>query len=552
MNSNDAGKLKVLVIIASYIVPLICLLFLDLDEKIDPMLFYLVMVVVFPTVILLFTKALKNEFIPYILLQLIFIFIFIGNKLPLPGLFKPYILIFGQSVVIAGYYIINNFKYLWRTHIPFRLLFIFFILNIPYYLFHHTDFRSSGLTEAYDYAELMKNLKQLLSMGFTPVGRSFSGAETKLAIYLASLSAIVCFTVPLMLYNKLQTVKEVNYRILKIVKFTLYGFCFHFVAVAFCISIGFSQIGFLGGRLVGDFIGDVGLGFHLYMSIFAIMLLGYKIFLNRNNLLPEGKKKLYNMLLNFFMLVCWSLVILHVNKTTIMLLSVSFLTIFTSTMFLSGEKLNFEFINEKIIKNVKYLIAPVLAGFALIMFNMDFVDKVTYNITERFSSTGTLDLRATMWRYFIEDWIQELNIFNFIFGFGIDSSRELAFFLTFILAGNDFHHNHIHNWFLDVTHDYGLVALLYFGAIVYIIFDNLKVIFNPDADSNLKLFCIISFVLLFLFLGYHMTDCLRIPMSILFFALMGFFEATKHAYRTLKKESSDTSNNDLAVIENKG
>ncbi len=544
MNPDNAGKLRVLVIIASYIIPLICLLFIELDEKIDPMLFYLVMLVAFPTSLLLFTKALKNEFIPFILLQLIFIFIFIGNKLPLPGLFKPYILIFGQSVVIAGYYIITNFKYLWKNHIPFRLLFIFFILNIPYYLFHHTDFRSSGLTEAYDYAELMKNLKQILAMGFTPVGRSFSGAETKLAIYLASLSAIVCFTVPLMLYSKLQTINEINYRILKIIKFTLYGFLFHFAAVVFCISIGFSQIGFLGGRLVGDFIGDVGLGFHLYMSIFAIILFGYKIFLNRNNLVTDKEKKVYNILLSFFILVCWSLVILHVNKTTIILLSVSFLFISLSTMFLSGEKLNFEFINEKIIKNFKYLIGPVLAGFGLIMFNMDFVDKLVYNITERFSSTGTLDLRATMWKYFIEDWIQELNVFNFIFGFGIDSSRELAFFLTFILAGNDFHHNHIHNWFLDVTHDYGLVALLYFGAIAYIIFDNLKVMFNSNADSNLKLFSIISFVLLFLFLGYHMTDCLRIPMSILFFALMGFFEATKHAYRTRQKEHS--------LIENKG
>ncbi len=545
MNSFDAGRLlKILVIIASYIVPFICFLLLDIGDRFDPMLFYLVMLIAFPTLVLLFTKALKDEFIPYILLQLIFIFIFVGNKLPLPGLFKPYILIFGQSLVIASYYMVTNFKFLWKNHIPFRLLFIFLICNIPYYLFYHSDFRSTSLTAAYDYAELMRNLKLILSMGYTPIFRSFSGAETKMVIYLASLSALVCFTVPLMLYNKLQTINEVNQRILKVIKFTIYGFIFHFIAVVICLALGLSQIGFFGGRLLGDFIGDIGLGFHLYMSIFAIILFGYRIFLNRHNLVPEGKKKFYNLCLDFFMLVCWSLVVLHINKTTIILLSLSFISIYLFSMFLSGEKLDFEFLNEKILKKIKYLIIPVIGGFTFIMTNMDFVDKISYNLSERFSSHGTLDLRQTMWHYFINEWVQELNVITFLFGHGIDKARELSFFLTYILAGNDFHHNHIHNWYLDVFYDYGFVALLYFGALIYIGFDNIRVLFSKDADGDLKLFSLISLALLFLFLFYHMTDCLRIPMSILFFALMGFLEATKYAYKTKKKE--------LPLVENKG
>ena len=520
---------KILLIIASFILPVLILTVIDVSAKIDVMVAYLIMVMGFPVFVYMLKKSLNNALIPYILLQLIFFSIFVGNKLPLPGFLKPYILVFGFSLLLTGYYILKNFKYLWGEFIVFRLLFVFLIFNIPYFLFYHSEFRTSNLAEAYEYSNMMENMQAALMMGISNMGRSFSGAEHKFVIYLGSTAALVGITVPLMLFKDTKDLEGLNSRVLNIIKLILAGFILHFIGAVLCIILGLSQIGFFGGRLGGDFIGDIGLGFHIYFSIFILVFIGFKIFINRLEFVSK-EKKIMNLVLNFFIVLSGALVFLHLNKTSIILVGASLFVIAFFQFFKSDKKINLSEIFAKFTGLIKFAVVPLIVLMIAAMANMDFVDAFAEKLTDRFSNIDTLNDRFTMWEYFIADWINKLNVFTFLFGFGIDSSRELAFYTTYILAGRDYHTVQIHNIYLDIFHDYGMIGLLYVGSFVYMGVNNLKILFSKTKAQNLKLFSTISLAVLLFFMVYHMTDGMRIPFSIMFFCLLGFLESVKKAY----------------------
>ena len=174
----------------------------------------------------------------------------------------------------------------------------------------------------------------------------------------------------------------------------------------------------------------------------------------------------------------------------------------------------------------------------LILMNIEIVSnavsETVYRLEDRFTSFSTFDIRTSLWTYFLSYWYKDLSLFNIVFGHGIDSSREAAFYISSMLAGDIRMFGsplvHVHNLFLEMFYEYGLIALLYFGAIFSILFDNYKKIISSDSSKNLRLFCLISTSTITYFLIISMSDILRIPIAIILFSILGFLESAKHAY----------------------
>ncbi|MEW5822012.1 MAG: O-antigen ligase family protein, partial [Cyanobacteriota bacterium] len=330
---------------------------------------------------------------------------------------------------------------------------------------------------------------------------------------------------------------EITDRLLYIIKIITISFIAYLILAFVFVIIGISTIGFHHGRLWGDFLG-FGHSFAIYLSYYLLLLIGLKYFMN-TNIIPL-EYKIYEKLVNFLILIFSMLIILQINKTALISLTLAILT-FVIIGFFLGIKIN---LFEKIHTSLKFsrkelfkktaLFASLIILILLIIANYDsitiFINETINRVMLRFSTFTTLNSRTVLWEYFIEYWYDNLTITKILFGSGIDSSREVAFMLSAMLAGDIRMFSsplvHVHNLYLEMFYDYGLVALLYFGSIIYILLDNIKLILSKT-NNNIKLFSLLSLSIITFFLLFSLTEILRIPIAIILFSMLGFLESIK-------------------------
>lgn len=539
---NNLLSFKGICIAAAVIFPVFVILFTTIGGKTDPVASFFVLSVCTVLGLYIFKNSLEKTYLAYLLLQLIIISIFLDNKISIiTGInFKLYALVFGLSLSTGVYYLFKYFNYFWKNFIPFRLLFMFFLINIFYLIFYHSDFRM-WYSDYLDIWLASPQIRELfISQGINVFDKSFE--ETKyIGMYLISLVPIVSFTVALLSFDNIDSLDKFKERFCLIVKIILYAFCVYLGLSLLLIIIGVSTISFYQGRLWGDFLG-FGQSFAIYLSYYLLFLLGLKYSLK---LLLDSERSFYlNLLLNLLILIFFTLVLLQINKTTIIALSLAIVSfIFFNYFFNSSLKL-FDIMSfwKRVFNNSIYrkllfifsLILMILVASIYSDFLVSFLYDTSFRITSRFSSLNTFDIRTILWNHLLSYWFYNLDIIKLLFGFGIDSSKEAAFYISSMLPYNIRMNNsplvHVHNLYLEMGFDYGLVSLLFFGSIIFIAFNNAKMIISKAADPCLKVFCVSSLSIIAFFFVFSMTEIMRIPISIILFSLLGFFESAKYYY----------------------
>ena len=539
----QSNKTKIPIILGMLIVPVLAIKLIFANSSIDPFILYTILALGFVLAIVTLQYSFKITLVSYLLLQLIIISIFLDNKLTaLIGTnFKLYAIAFGLAFFTFIYYIFKNFKYLWANSLPFRLLFIFFLLNIPYFLFYHSDFR----VWYSDYMDIWLSRPEIrllfLKQGIDVFSKSFE--ETKvIGMYLGSLVPVVCFTVSFMVFSSIDSIKDYNERFFKIIKIFSFSFVVYFALAVLFIILGVSTIGFFGGRLWGDFLG-FGHSFAVYLSYYLILLLCFRFYIANTN--ETIYKTVFKYTITILPVICATLVLLQINKTALIALTIALLIffilcIFTGIKFRFNHIKNFTRVSIKSIfhKRISIIIVSIIILFAAMLFSNNLEEAIITTISRlemRFSSISTFNIRTILWLYFCEYWYENLSMFKLFFGYGIDSSRETAFYLSSILAGDIKLYTsplvHVHNYYLELFFDYGFVSFIYFAAIITIGINNIKELFNSANNKILKLLCITSLSIISFFAIFSLTEILRIPIAIIFFSSLGFIESGKRCIK---------------------
>lgn len=472
--------------------------------------------------------SLKNPVIIYLPLQLMLVTIFIDTKIAkiTSVELKLYGLVFLLATLVALTYLFKHFSWLWKNFVLFRSFFIFFLINaIFYFTFYHSSFRewSAYYFTNMQYLNIDSKVLSIQANGLYPTN-SFN--ETKqIGMYLGSLSPLIASTISLMVFQGLYTIDSIKNRIAEVIKYIVWTLSIYIALSLLTIPLGLSTFMFIfDGRLWSDFLGIAGFS-EYYLSLFIILLVGFKYYINNNEF---EKKPLYNSLINFSALTFFVILCLFIVKATLIALTFSLAIM-----------LFFNHRNKFHLGMSKPLIFVV--GFMLIILMSTFSAEISVlidKIVMRFSNSHSLQMRADLWSVYIENWSNNLNVFNFIFGHGIDTSRELAFNVAFMepsygVLGVP----HVHNAYLEIFYDYGLVGLLYIGTLFYIWINNLKIIFSKNIkNKNLKLFSAISFTIILYTSIYYTAEVFRIPAAVVLFSALGLLEAIKYTYINQEKE----------------
>lgn len=490
---------KIILIIGAGVIALLTMNTVNL-AAIDPLIVFLTLAIGIVTFVLLLEINVVQPPIAYLILQLMFVWIFLDSSIlsNIGASFKPYAFVFGLSAITAVIYIFRNFEYLWSNFPVFRLLFLFFIFNILYLLFYHSDFKLSAVRAGY------------------PVNfaSDFSDLSAKYIIFLNSLSAFTAITISLMVFHNTNTMKIFENRLIYIIKYFSFVTLTYFLIVLTCFQFNTGVPG--PGSFLPFF-------FYLFTS-FKFFLAGLK-----DNLVPS----FVNTVLNILVPVSFIMVLLTVNKTG----SIAFLFSAICFFLINKDEINKIVFSKKAIelrnnRNFKILVCLILTLLLIYSIGAGFIDTI-YNkfniISQGLNTRGTLEIRMTNWHYFIADWFDNLNIIKTIFGFGLGASRELIFFISAMQSGNQLVQT-THNHYMDLFYDYGLVAFLYFGALISILISNIINITNRQTNSNVRIFSSASLAILVFFFIYNLMDGVRVSNGIIFFCLLGFLESVKYAY----------------------
>lgn len=425
-------------------------------------------------------QSVKNPLIVYFLTQFTIVWIFFGQYILDPaGLnFKPHAVVFVLAVLVSFYFIYKNFNYLW-SYKPFRYLFIFFLISTVYAIFYKSDFRSSGYM-----------------------------------VYLAGLAPLVGFVTGLMAFKG-------AFSGLKLQNFiTLFSLATlgYFILLIISVMAGTSTVMFMEGRLAvnGGFSGGD------FEGLLLVILGGFYLYIQQNR-----DFRFYNIargaiIANIIMLLL--LILLGIKRGAIISLflaaHVPVYLIFASKLY-HGKKVEF------IKPGPAMIIIPVLlVGLAVVaIFSPEFVESAIYNISQRFASTDMLDVRMVNWELYNRHWLDNLDFFKVLFGFGVDSSREAAFFLSAMHPDPSLRQPHIHNIYLEMFYNYGLVALLFFIPLISILFRDIKDLFL----NNYNTFTCLGLVVIPFFLVFYMEESPTVPSIITFFAFIGFLESLRGA-----------------------
>jgi len=535
-NFISSRFLKISIVILGIIFSLASANILGLWEKINPLLANSILFTGLLGIFFAISKCIENKIIPYFLLQYINIWIFFNQDFFIPlGLnFKPHVIIFASSFIITFYYIFTNFKYLW-SKLEFKLLFLFFILNIFYALFYSSDFRSSSYIDIWIQNNLGLKYASIGS-GYGAASREFGQSETSFLKYISGLAPLISFIIGYMSFYGLKTVEETKKKLEDIVKLFSIGYLSYFVIFICSILTGITSIMFVQNRLTIDnsFTGNdfegllllLFIGFNLYISNFKTTCSSW--------LQPIVK-------INMALLAL--LILLGIKKGTIISFLTGFIIIQIYSLFFK-EKTEEETINQhKNTGNLLFIVFfPIIMILPFFFINQDFINDIFYNISNRFGNTETLDVRTINWHFYMQHWADNLSWFTALFGFGTDTSRETCFFLSSMQPDKSFQQPHIHNIYLEYFYNWGLMALLYFLPPLIIFCKNIFDIVKKTTDKAVKLFSAVSLACIFFFLIFFMAESPSMITHITFFSLLGFLESVKMSFMKFKKDSQHDYN----------
>ncbi len=517
---NNEALYRIFVVLGAIILPFIIATTIGLTSHSNFILLYVILSVGVAATAAFFRLAYANTLIPYLLLQLTMVWIFLDQKiLNQIGLnLKPHALIFIFATIIAFWSIFKHFKYLWSNFIVFRFIFIFFIINTFYAFFYHTDFRNSTYIDNWMYNYY---LKYSIMYGNFDIYRKFGNEETRFLIYLTGLFPLVSITLSLLVFKGIEIKEKIDFHIIKLLKYITFGFVLFYIFNILSILLESTQFHFIDGRLADG--NRVYLGFE--EACFLLFLGGIKFFLN-----SSSKTKLspfLNTVINLLLITFSTFIFLGIKKGTIisLLLGLVFLL-------LSFFKIDPQFRKKFKEKLILFTTVPIFLLILLYFTGSNVFLEFINNIIERFSNTFTLNTRLLNLNLFSYYWVYELDFKKIIFGFGIDQSRELMFFISSMQPNPDFFQSHPHNLYVEFFYNYGLMALTYFGAIWYAFFKNFKNIYSKNINKEVKIFSSISSSIILLFSVYFLAESPAMPINILFFCLLGILESIKHAYNT--------------------
>ncbi len=512
---------KILTIISCIIFPLLAISVLNIGDKVDPFAIFAFLAIGMFGFIEVLKKSTKNVLIPYIAMQFMLFIIAINLAFfgPLGLNVKLHTLVFIFGFLIASYALLKDFKYLWKNYMIFRALFIFFIINIIYIsCSYYSEFLSSSTIDLF----IFRKTGNLTTRNFNPI-------EYKFLIYMTSLVPLVTTTMSLLVFKDCKTKEEIFKKFIYVLWIFLLIFAIFNVFALLSAVAGISAPSFSGIRLFWKFWPGTQMP-TFFLGLFTIFFIFCQNFFK--NFQVQSNQSAFNIVLNVFILINSLLIVLISVKTALISLVLSLIILI---VLLKKNNFTFTVFNLFTKKPINMFGLSLILLFVVVL--VQYSELIWSNLILRFSNLDTLYLRFGMWANLTEVWRDNLDLFKLIFGFGIDRSKEQAFLASNMLPRADIVPN-VHNSFLEMFYEYGLVAFIYFGAIFHILFNDIKAIINQNTDKMLKMISIATFVVIAYFLTYHITDGIKVATAFTFFSLLGFLESLKFSLKkSILKES---------------
>ena len=374
----------------------------------------------------------KFRLLPYFLMQTIIFWIFADSKIQdVTGIsFKLYGIFFALSSIIAFIRLFKYFNHLWQNSVFFRLIFIFFCINIFYFLFYHSDFRewATDYFNTWYFADI--NFRRYNASGSSLFGgETGQFSETQMfGMYLGSLCPLISATLALTIFKIDDTKEKIHIKLEKIIKYFSFSLIIYYILSLITVITGISQYIFIEeGRLWGNFLGISGFADY-YMCIFIILLVGFKYYLHRNKC-----SFVTECFINAGIIISSGLLIMYMVKTSIIALALAL-----AAMYLLSLKCGFRPKILNIKNRILSIIIAATATLTLLIIGYNYIDTVISSIEgviTRFSTYGTFSNRFNLWYLYINQWLSNLDLFKIIFGFGLDASRELALRAASMLPG---------------------------------------------------------------------------------------------------------------------
>jgi len=490
---------RLLIVTGAIIFPLLALGVASKLVDIEPVTMFVLLVLGFLSGICLIKNLMYSPLVSYLIIQLMFIGIFFNETIrATAGInLKLHAIALGLSVLTASYYLFKNFDQIWKNFSIFRFLFLFFIANIFYLLFYHSDFRLSAVSAGYPIA----------------FASDFSDENASFIMFLDSLCPLVSVIIPLVALLKVKSENDFSKKLNRIILYFSCGTLFYLIC---SVLNGFNF------RVPG---------FGIFITAFLFVFLGFKLY--RDNL-KNKENPFIDRILSLLILIDLIIILIVINKTGLLGFIVSLILFFSLCIFC---KIKMPFLSFNINKNNLFSLKTILYSVLILgligILTTSFADVINDKIqyfSEGYSSLSTFKRRQTNWYYFIQNWIEQLSMFTAMFGFGTGASRESIFYISAMQSNNNLVQT-THNHYMDMFYDYGMVALLYFSAIFSVFINNIKNIINKSTSENLKLFSIISASILTFYLIYHMADGVRVTNAIILFSVLGLLEAVKYNFR---------------------
>ncbi|MEB3245371.1 MAG: O-antigen ligase family protein [Vampirovibrionales bacterium] len=432
---------------------------------------------------------------------------------------KPHMLGFGLILAFSLWYLLRDFKYFW-TNTPFRLLFIFSAIAFAYYgLDHSTHFQLSDVSAGYPAGNMLSD---------------FGDADARQVVLLVAIGLFTAYTCGLALFNPTfygvrpspdadgENLNEAP-GFVQPLRDNIALLCKSYPVLVLVFLLWIAANGFKSML-------DLYLPLMLFLN-YALWWYG-TIYMPGATVLPVLRLSLHTWMM-LAMVITVLFMPLAVNKTA---LAGAFIAM--GVFYWACRKQGYHmpwrglgsFLNTGLLPKLMILGALVAAVLMiqLLGFTEVILDKLDYYIKgfeNASDGKGTLDVRLQNWHYLFENWGNEINLSNFIFGFGLGESRETIFYIS---AQRRFNYGilvqTVHNSYIEFFYDYGLTSLFYFGGIFALVIAHFKNFNTLTVPGCSRLFSLMLISMVLYSAIYGLMDGIRVPMMIQLFAFYGFAE----------------------------
>lgn len=447
-----------------------------------------------------FENIVKGSLWSYFFFQLIHVVFAIDRVAP--GDFKAPMLAIGLGTLTSLYLLIKDFKYFW-SYPFFRGILLYFAVSLCYLLCYGTEFNQATASTGYPVDFLTDS--------------SDTGARS--IVFLSSYAVLLATIGGLSVFKDLNTLAKIKSRL-------------HLLARTFA----FSGLGFFLILVLVRF-DKVIPGHGNIIGLFVMLLLGM-VFWSLHSNTPETQERSFWKKPAMVILITMPLALLSLllgfNKSSLAGYSLSLgLFLLLNQWFVPGVDIpgrlyrTFKSWEAKLL--IILALSGVVIGAELLGVLTMLADKLEY-FSKGFSSMSTMRVREGNWHYFIIDWLETLSPIKALFGYGLGQSRETMFYISAMRQGAERNLvGTVHNNYIELFYDYGLLALLIYSGTILIMIDNVKKILNPKTPRTIKIFSILSVSCILYISIYSLTDGARIHMLMVYYSILAMVEGLKHA-----------------------